>query len=237
MNHFEKNTFAKQLIQNEYDVEEPLEVLEQVADITIDYYFGNAKEYQVIIQDGDWERKLFNKDEVRHMKDVKDLYVGGQIIAILSFMILIACLFYLVRHFRRIRKTILIYTGVFYGILLLLVVAFVIWGYVSYQSDPYKDSNPFFIYLFINFHYLLFPFQPDKVALATGQNGYDIYTLTRILDTQLFMDAGIIIGIVVVITIFIWITGLIVFYKLHPKIVKKVDEIHERARCFEGTRC
>ncbi len=230
MSHFEKNEVAQEHLTDYYMFpnNNPMEILEDVADVTIAYYFGNAPYYQVEVEG----KALFNEDEVRHMKDVKDVYIVGQIIAVISFMLLIGCLFYLIIHFRRIRKKLLVTTLIFYGCVILLIGAFFLWGYISYLNAPASEraSNGYFIYAFINFHYLIFPFDIDKVALATGQEGYDIYTLTRILNTKLFMDAGIIIAIVTVTIIIIWFVAVIIFYKLHDKLVKKVDKIHEQAR-------
>lgn len=227
MSHFEENIRAKNFVMDNYNAN-PDKVMEDVADITIDYYFGNAKEYQVIV-DGE---NLFNEYEVRHMKDVLDLYVLGQIIAVISFFLLIACIFYLGRHFRRIKNKILIYTGIFYGILIILIGLFMIWSYNTmnyYVALGYTDD--YFTYLFINFHHLIFP-NNDKFLLATSQGPYTgaLNTLTTFLDSNLFMDAGIIIGIVTVLVVLLWFIIIIAFSKLHGKIVQKVDEIHERAR-------
>lgn len=217
MNHFGENTRALKI----YTIDE----LEKVADITIDYYFGNAEEYQVILDNG---VALFNEDEVRHMADVKVVYITGQVIAVISFLLMLASALYIIRRFRKVSKDLLIFTGVFYGIVLILIGAFLLWGYVNYRNDPYHNS--YFVHIFTNFHYLIFPFQPDKVALATGQNGYDIETLTLILNTDVFMDAGIIIGSVVVVSIILWWAIAIILHIYRHKIIKKVDEIHERAR-------
>lgn len=217
MNHFKENTAALRY----YEIEE----LEKVADITIDYYFGNAKEYQVVFENG---YKIFNDDEVRHMADVKVVYIVGQVLAVISFLLMLASALYIIRRFRKVSQDLLIFTGVFYGIVLLLVGAFLLWGYFNYRNDPY--NNTYFVHIFTNFHYLIFPFQPDKVALATGQNGYDITTLVTILNTKLFMDAGIIIGCVVAVSVVLWWAIAIVLHIYRHKIIKKVDEIHERAR-------
>lgn len=230
MSHFNQNEIAKSHLTQDhmFPDQDPNTILEDVADITIDYYFGNASEYQVTINGVN----LFNKDEVRHMKDVKELYINGQIIAVVSIILLVGCLFYLAIHFRRLKKKMIIVTCTFYGILLLLVAGFFLWGYISYYnaSASQKEANGYFGFAFLNFHYLLFPFDHDKVMLATGQNGYDLYTLTRILNSDLFMDAGIIIGIVVVSTIIIWFTIVILFYKFHAKLTRKIDKLHEQAR-------
>lgn len=232
MNHFSENEQAKAYVNYYYEID-PMELMEQIADITIDYYFGNASEYQVMVEG----EALFNEYEVRHMKDVKDLYIIGQIIAVISFFLLIACIFYLGRHFRRIRKKLIIYTAVFYGILVILVGAFMIWSYNTMMDYVQKGyTRDYFTYVFINFHHLIFPNQ-DKFLLATSQGKYSnaLYTLTTFLDSQLFMDAGIIIGVVTISLVLIWLAIIILFYVMHPKICKKVDEIHERARNSQVT--
>lgn len=224
LHHFEENTYAQKVLESEYDVP-GIEIMKDVMKITIDYYFGNAEEYQVYIGD----EKLFNEDEVRHMKDVKNLYVIGQIIAIICLMLMIASFFYLIFHFRRIKKRLIITTICFYGGIIILVGAFFIWGLFSYyQADPIERSyNSYFVYLFINFHHLIFP-NLDKFYLATGQNGYDIRTLTTILNSDLFMNAGIIIAIVTVTCIILWVILIIVVSINHQKICQKVDEVRAK---------
>ncbi len=224
MRHFNENENAKYVLECYYH-EDPMTIMEKTADITINYYFGNEKEYQIVV-DG---VPFFNEYEVRHMADVKELYIKGQIIAVISFFTLLACLFYMVRWFRRLRKKVLIYTGCFYGLLFILVGAFLLWGYIDYKNDKY--GNGYFVNLFINFHHLIF-WNNDKFLLATSQGPYSgaLYTLTTILDTRLFMDAGITIAITTLSVILLWFATIIVFYRLHPKITRKVDEIHERAR-------
>ena len=224
MRHFNENENAKYVLECYYH-EDPMTIMEKTADITINYYFGNEKEYQIVV-DG---VPFFNEYEVRHMADVKELYIKGQIIAVISFFTLLACLFYMVRWFRRLRKKVLIYTGCFYGLLFILVGAFLLWGYIDYKNDKY--GNGYFVNLFINFHHLIF-WNNDKFLLATSQGPYSgaLYTLTTILDTKLFMDAGITIAITTLSVILLWFATIIVFYRLHPKITRKVDEIHERAR-------
>lgn len=224
MRHFNENENAKYVLECYYH-EDPMTIMEKTADITINYYFGNEKEYQIEV-DG---VPFFNEYEVRHMADVKELYIKGQIIAVISFFTLLACLFYMARWFRRLRKKVLIYTGCFYGLLFILVGAFLLWGYIDYKNGKY--DNGYFVNLFINFHHLIF-WNNDKFLLATSQGPYSgaLYTLTTILDTRLFMDAGITIAITTLSVILLWFATIIVFYRLHPKITRKVDEIHERAR-------
>lgn len=228
MNHFKNNVIGQEHLKNSFmlDDDEALKVMEDVADLTIGYYFGNLKEYQLEING----TKLFNEDEVRHMRDVKDLYIIGQIIAVICFLLSIFCLLYLIRHFRRIKKPLIKYTICFYGFLLILVISFLIWGLVSFKTAPAneRELNSYFTYLFINFHHLIFP-NIDKFNLATGGAGYDIYTLTRILNSKLFMDAGIIIAVVTLTCILLWFVIIIIFSLNHKKIIKKVDEIHEKA--------
>lgn len=227
-NQFEDNSVAVRRIERRYDNVDGKEVMDAVADLTIDYYFGNTKEYQLMIGD----EELFNEYEMRHMEDVKVLYVGGQIIAVIAFMILIACLFYLARHFRRIKKRLVFTTlGVYVAILVFLGI-FVLISYNQYvESD---GQMTFFYSLFVNFHHLIFP-NEDKFLLATSQGPYQgkLYMLTSILNTEFFMNAGIIIGIVTVSVVLIWFITIFVFCKKHKKICMKVDSMHERAKDFE----
>mgnify|MGYP004638437187 FL=1 len=224
MSHFEKNEEAIQVLSGMSD-EDPMAILERIADITIEYYFGNAKEYQVEI-DG---VPFYSDNEVRHMREVKTLFVIGQTIAVISFFTLIACIFYLARWFRRMRKKIIVYTACFYCGLIVLIGLFFLWGYINYMNDPYHNS--YFAHLFINFHRLIF-WSEDKFLLATSQGKYEgaLANLTLALDLKLFSDAAIIIGLVTLGMILLWLITIIVFYKLHPLITRKVDEIHERAR-------
>lgn len=227
LNQFEKNTYAEKRIERWYPGVDGKEVMDNVADITIEYYFGNAEEYQLIV-DGE---EFFNEYEVRHMKDVKDLYVGGQIIAVICFMGLIACFFYLAKHFRRIKRRIVFTTLGFYSVVIILIGLFVLYSYLQYDKGMFSS---FFQSLFINFHHIIFP-NEDKFLLATSQGPYEgvLYTLTSILNLDFFMNAGIIIGVVTGIVILIWFIIIFIFTKLHNRIAKKVDIMHERASIFE----
>lgn len=227
LNQFDDNQIVHRRLERWYPNEDPDKILNDIADLTINYYFGNAEEYQYYI-DGE---EFFNEHEVRHMKDVKDLYVGGQIIAVICFFILIACIFYLAKHFRRIKRRIVFTTLGFYLAVIIALGGFVLYCYTLYSNGVY-DS--FFRSLFINFHHIIFP-NEDKFLLATSQGPYNgaLYTLTTILDLNFFMNAGIIIGIVTGAVILIWFIIIAIFVIKHKRIAKKVDDMHERAKTFE----
>ena len=227
MNQFKDNNVAVQRIERWFPGVDGEQVMEDVADLTIDYYFGNTEEYQLIV-DGE---EFFNEYESRHMEDVKVLYVGGQIIAVICFFALIACLFYLAKHFRRIKRRIVFTTLGFYLVVILAIGIFALMCYIQYDNGKYSS---FFQSLFINFHHIIFPSE-DKFLLATSQGPYvgALYRLTTILNLDFFMNAGIIIGIVTGAVVLLWFISIFIFTKLHHKIAKKVDKMHERAYMFE----
>ena len=102
------------------------------------------------------------------------------------------------------------------------------------MTDEYKEYNTFFTYAFINFHKIIFFYDHDKYLLATSQGEYEgvLWTMTRFMNSEFFMEIGITIAIVVVLFILLWIGIIITYYCLYPKICKKVDEVHERAKEF-----
>ena len=230
INRYKENETAIKIIKNTYPIVDVDEAIDIIAEVNVDYFFGNKEEYQVEING----IKLFNENEVRHMKDVKDLFIVGQILCILFLIILIGCAFYLCRYFRRIRKTLIIGTMGFYVGVLLLVLLFVIWSYNTYMNDPAKDYNSFFVFAFINFHKIIFFYDYDKFLLATSQGPYygALWTMTRFMNSEFFFEIGIRIAVTVGIFILIWVGIIIAYSLLYNKICKKVDEVHERAKEF-----
>ena len=230
VNRYEENEVAIRIIERTYPGVDIDDAIDKIAQVNIDYFFGNLEEYQVEING----IKLFNEYEVRHMKDVKDLFVVGQTLAVIFLMILIACFFYVCRYFRRLRKVVVNTTLCFYGAIIILLILFVIWSYNTYMTDEYKEYNTFFTYAFINFHKIIFFYDHDKYLLATSQGEYEgvLWTMTRFMNSEFFMEIGITIAIVVVLFILLWIGIIITYYCLYPKICKKVDEVHERAKEF-----
>ena len=230
---YKENLTAKHIIETTYpgvDVDEAIDI---IAEVNVDYFFGNKEEYQVEING----IKLFNEHEVRHMKDVKDLFIVGQILCVFFLMILIACAFYLCRYFRRLKKTVIFGTVGFYVGILVLLIIFIIWSNHTYMNDEYKEYNTFFTYAFINFHKIIFFYDYDKYLLATSQGPYEgaLWTMTRFMNSDFFMEIGIRIAVTVGIFILIWIGIIITYSALYKKICKKVDEVHEQAKEFSIT--
>lgn len=227
---FSQNEVAINIIEERFPGADVDEVIDKVASINIDYFFGDATEYQVEINGV----KLFNEYEVRHMEDVMDLFVVGQSLAVIILMLLIASIFYLGIRFKNIRYKLVITTIGFYIGVLLLILLFILWSYNTYQNDEFKDYNNFFIYAFINFHKIIFFYDYDKYLLATSQGPYNgvLWTMTRFLNSEFFMGVGITIAIAILISIILWISVIVVIYKLHPKIVKKLEENDERNKEF-----
>lgn len=233
IDRYKENPVAIKIINQKFPGVDVDEAIDKIAGVNIDYFFGNLEEYQVEINGV----KLFNEYEVRHMKDVKDLFIVGQILACIFLFILIACVFYACRYFRRLRKVVVNTTLCFYGVVIILLGLFVLWGYNTYMTDEYKEYNTLFTYLFINFHKIIFFYDYDKFLLATSQEQYSgvLWTMTRFMNSDFFMEIGIRIAITVGVFVLLWVGIIITYYIMYPKICRKIDEIHERAKEFNQT--
>ncbi len=180
-----------------------------------DYLFTGKESFELkmddvyIIDEGICDGvNIFGEKAVLHMADVKSLMTFAKRTAIISFIGAIILLITFIKR-KQTRKFLLKYTAVFYGILCALAALFCIESFIDALVLTGGNTAAFSYFLWKNMHYLLFPFQPDKV-----ENSVLSDTLTQILTLELFMSA---VAVVVATIILVLIAWLITAYVLQKR--------------------
>lgn len=191
------------------------EQLNTVIEHITDYLFTDKESFELkmdgvyIIDKGLCDGvNIFGERAVSHMADVKSLMTFAKWAAIVSFIIVIVLLTVFIKK-KQTRKFLLKYTAVFYGIICGLAALFCIGSFIDALVLTGGNTAAFSYFLWKNMHYLLFPFQPDKV-----ENSVLSDTLTQILTLELFMSA---VAVVVATIIFVLIAWLISAYVLQKR--------------------
>lgn len=192
----------------------------------VDYLFGNKDSFELYLDQVEVEGEIkdhvsvFGKQACTHMKDVKNLFISYQIISVIAFLALLAIFAYILLRIGQIRKTLFRYTLIYYFLLIIFLSSFFIASLI-HTSREY-GSFDFSTYLYTmwgDVHYLLFPFQIDKI---NGSFFNDI--LTEILTVDLFVVALVIVLSVVMILNIIWLTFTILIRKYGEKIANKIKQ-------------
>lgn len=202
MRQYEKNDTVD---ETGYTTEE----LSVITDQIIAYLFNKADSMQVEI-DG---KIVFSNQALFHMRDVRTLYTGGQIIAWIILVLWIGIGVYLGLNFKRLRSHFLKYSLVVLAIVFTVLLVVGIIAIIDFD------------YAFEMFHKIIFPNEQkfndaffSPVSNYDELPGVDNMMLVKILSIELFMDVGIIIGISVFIVLLIWF--IICF------ILRKKDKKH-----------
>ena len=155
------------------------------------------------------------------MRDVKNLFIAYQIISVIAFLVLIAILAYLILRLGQVRKILYKYTFIYYFIFTTALAIFFLVT-VIHTISKYNgnfDLETYFYTMWGDVHYLLFPFQPDKIE---GSFFNDI--LTEILTVELFVLAfAIVIGVVLLLNLS-WLAITIVIRKYGERIANKIKQ-------------
>lgn len=192
----------------------------------VDYLFGNKDSFELYLDQVEVEGEIkdhvsvFGKQACTHMKDVKNLFIGYQIISVIAFLALLAIFAYILLRIGQIRKTLFRYTLIYYFLLIIFLSSFFIVSLI-HTSREYGNFD-FSTYLYTmwgDVHYLLFPFQIDKI---NGSFFNDI--LTEILTVDLFVVALVIVLSVVMILNIMWLTFTILIRKYGEKIANKIKQ-------------
>ena len=167
-----------------------------------DYLFTDKESFELemdevyVIGDGICDGvNIFGEKAVLHMADVKALMNFAKWTALICFLSIILMLFLILKR-RQMWGKLLKYTAAFYGI----IVAFAGLFCLNSLADALGNSKTFTYCLWKNIHYLLFPFQPQKV-----KNSVISDTLTQILTVELFMTAVAIVVIVIASALIAWL--------------------------------
>lgn len=200
---FEKNNTS---INTGYSEEE----LGDIADSIINFLMDKSDNMQIIINNA----PVFSNQAINHMKDVKDLYIGGQKIAIIAVVLFVICCSYLIIFHKRLRYFLFKYSAITIGVFAIILLLFAIFAIVDFNNA------------FIFFHKVIFPdeqkFRDAFFGSISNYNelpGINNQMLVLILDEQLFMDCGLIIGGFVLTTEVIWFVFL---YYIKKKGNKKI---------------
>jgi len=139
---------------------------------------------------------IFGKNAVTHMADVKNLMQGALIFGIICAAVAVGLLIFFIIKKKEVGEYIFKYSIIFFVSLITLALIFCLLTYLQLGTG---SVNEFYYQLWCNIHYLLFPFQPDKIASSSFND-----VLTQILSLELFLDAIIIILSIVAILFTAW---------------------------------
>ena len=184
------------------------EQLNAIADHIIDFLFGDTESFELVmdgvVANGEKrdEVRIFGDKAISHMNDVKSLMSLGKWASIISIILLPLLIYYLVRRRREIGSTALQYSLIFFAFIFLILGVLCVFSLIFY------DGN-FFSSFWECAHYLLFPFNPEKV-----QGSFFNDTLTVILSLDLFMDAVITVLTTLAVSLAIWFTATFLLYKI-----------------------
>lgn len=179
------------------------EQLDEIVEHIVDYLFRGKASFRltmdsVMLNDALCDGvNIFGDVAVMHMKDVKILMNSALWIAIASFVICILLLVLFILNRKEVSSFILKYTLSFYGVLFGLVTIFLIWTLFFTGEYGFLDA------MWINMHYLFFPFQPEKI---NGSSFND--TLTHLLTLELFVTAVVVVVSILVAVIAAWFVGI-----------------------------
>ena len=179
-----------------------------------DYLFTNKESFELrmdevyIIGDGVCDGvDIFGEKAVSHMADVKSLMNFAKWTAIICFMLAFLIIFVFIKR-RQTWSNLLKYTATFYEILVALAILFCTGSFIDALILTNGNPQAFIFCLWKNIHYILFPFQPQKV-----KNSIISDTLTQILTLELFMTAVVIVISVIALALTAWLTVAFILSK------------------------
>lgn len=190
-----------------------MEQLEIITDRIIDYLFDEVDDMQVMFGD----EVVFSNQALIHMADVKDLFIHGQQLAWIVFILWIMIGVFLGLRFSKIRMILFKYS--FIAILMIVGIVGMIGIFALIDFDQ----------MFTLFHHIIFPdpIQFRDAFFGAVSNypeapGVSNLMLIMILSIELFMDiAAIIIASVIV----IFVVWMILNYTISIRYIKKLKEM------------
>jgi hypothetical protein len=158
--------------------------------------------------------QIFGETAVKHMKDVKDLFLFFRILTVMFAVLLVLLTVYFIQRKEEISGILFTYSLLFYAILLSLAAALCIWTLIGATANGKTlTADAFLSQFWINCHYLFFPFQPEKV-----QGSFFNDTLTQILTLDFFMEAVLIVVCITLAVLLAWFVFTIVSKRKTKKI-------------------
>ncbi len=190
--------------------------LTRIAEHTIEYLFGDKESFaltldNVYMNDSEYRDgvNIFSDTAVLHMADVKLLMRTALVGAVICAVIAAALLVMFILRRQRIGAIALKYTLIFYAAIFGFAFVFCLVTFIG------SGANDFLFDLWGNIHYLLFPFQPEKIA-----NSFFNDTLTEILNLDLFITAVVIVVSVVSVLLALWFMGAVLLRRASRKAKK-----------------
>jgi hypothetical protein len=176
--------------------------LDVVVSHTVDYLSGKKDTFNLTL-DGVYVLgegvcngvSLFGEKAIIHMQDVKELIYAAKWAVGICGAACVGLLAFFIAKREHMKNYLFKYSLVFYGVILAVALIFVLSSLITATK-----SVPFALRLWKNLHYVIFPFQPDKVA---GSELAD--ALTSILTTSFFMNAVSDVLLIAVSVIAVWL--------------------------------
>lgn len=147
---------------------------------------------------------LFGEAAVSHMNDVKQIMTVADFAAAVCAAMLLGLICFFIIKRREMSRLIFKYSLLFYGVLIGAALIFVLVSLASATKEI-----PFFLRLWKNLHYIIFPFQPKKVADSVLSDA-----LTCILTTDFFMIAVARVLATVSLTVAFWLSSAAIAARL-----------------------
>lgn len=176
--------------------------LDETVSHIVDYLSGEKESFELTLDGvyiiGEGLRdgvSLFGTEAASHMSDVKVLISAAKWVVAICSAILIGLLTFFIVKREKMKKLLFKYSLVFYGAILTAVLFFILITLITSTK-----SVPFPLRLWKNLHYIIFPFQPEKIADSELSDA-----LTSILTTNFFMNAVLDILLIAVATVSMWL--------------------------------
>ena len=158
--------------------------LDAIAAHIVDFLFGDTEDFDLtldgVVLNGETRDgvAVFGEEAIIHMNDVRNLMRTSGLGAQVALCLLPLLLFYLVLRRRACGRGFFRWVMTFLAAILVAIGAFCLITYRTAKDLSFADVA------WRNIHYILFPFQPEKVAGSFFND-----TLTSILTLELFLTA------------------------------------------------
>ena len=182
-----------------------------------DYLFENKESFELTLNNvyilGEGYRNgvsVFGEAAISHMQDVRALIKSVQISLTVTVILVVGIAVYFIFEKQSLKRRIFTYSRNFHFTLIALALGFCIWSYLGSS-----DEIPFTLNLWKNLHFLIFPFQPEKISGSVLRD-----SLTVILTTELFISATVTVLSVLIFTVITWLISAYFLEKRSLKLPK-----------------
>ena len=189
--------------------------LDLVASHIVDYLTDELESFELkldgvhVIGEGICDGvSLFGERAISHMKDVKALLFAAKWVIGICGATLIGLLAFFIIKTEKMGKLLFKYSLIFYGAILAAALLFVLVALLTATSEI-----PFFLRLWKNLHYIIFPFQPGKVRDSELSDA-----LTSILTTDFFISAVSYVLLIAFAAVSLWLITSCLWSKKQGKI-------------------